>query len=152
MARLSIPIIQDGGSAFAVAASVWNQVATGGAAGGAKNATGYKILLQIRAGVAADPGQNGHMYLEVAPDNNGGALPTTGWQTCDYVATRNNMAAGTGGARLVAGDNMVGAGHGLTAIVPKGWWYRLRTYVVPGYSAPQFITDGANPGFFTTLS
>lgn len=144
-------IVQDGGTAFAIAAGAWNQVATGGAAGGAQNATGFRILLVVRAGVAADPGQNGHIYLEIAPDNNAGALPTTGWITTDYVAHRNNQAAGSGGAKGVPADNLLGSGKGLIAFVPKGWWYRLRTFVVPSYAAPQWITDGANAGFFQTI-
>lgn len=145
--------IQDVGTAFAISGSAWNTVATGGSAGGAQNTTNYKILLVIRAGVAANPGQNGHIYLEVAPNNNNNSLPTTGWVTVDYVACRNNQAAGTGGSGSYAGDSgaMVGAGRGLQAFVAKSNWYRLRTFVVANYSAPTFILDGATPGYFQTL-
>jgi hypothetical protein len=150
-ARMSI---QDGGTAFAVPAGAWNTVATGGAVGGSQNTTGWRIMLNIRAGVAANPGQNGHIYLEIAPDNNGGALPTTGWITCDYVAARNNQAVGTGGTGPVPADETakIGSGKGLMAFVPKGWWYRLRTQVIAGYTAPTFITDGANAGFFQSVA
>lgn len=145
---------QDFGTAFPVGAGAWNTQATGGSAGGSQNTTGYKIWLTIRAGVAANPGQNGHIYLEIAPNNNNGSLPTTGWLMCDYVAMRNDQAAGTGGAGSYAGDAgaMIGAGKGLKCFVPNLAWWRLRTYVVPNYTAPTFITDGASPGYFITMS
>lgn len=133
--------------------TVFTPTAVGGA--GAQNTTGFTILMWLRCGVAANPGQNGHIYLEVALNNNGAAVPTTGWKTVDYVAQRNNHAAGVGGAGTVAGDNtaMLGNGRGLHGAVPNNYWYRLRTQTIAGYSAPTYITDGAtNWGYFVTLT
>lgn len=147
-------VVQEGGTNFAVPAGAWNTVGDvpAGTPGGVQNATGFTIDLCIRAGVTGNPQQNGHIYLEIAPDNNNGALPTTGWLTCDVTGFRNNQAAGTGGGTVQAGGPNLGSLVGLKARVPKGWWYRLRTLTIAGYAKPGYILDGAQAGFFRTVT
>jgi hypothetical protein len=144
--------IQDGGTEFAVPGGAWNDTAAGGTSqGGVQNTTGFRIFLQIRGGVASDPSENGHIYLDIAPNNNGGAVPTTGWMTTSYVAYRNNQATGTGSPVGQAGQGALGAGSTVFAFVPNGWWYRLRAVNI--YTTkPEYILDGAKPGFFTTMT
>lgn len=143
--------VQAGGTPFAIPAGAWDNTGIGGAAGGAQNGTGSAIFLVIRAGVVSDPDENGHIYLEIAPNNNNGARPVAGWLTCDYVAARNNQAAGTG-LPSANGGGSVGVGVGLKAFVPVGWWYRLRVAVIASYNAPEWILDGANAGFFQVIN
>lgn len=111
-------------------------------------------MMTLRCGVAANPGQNGHIYLEIAPNNNGGAAPVTGWKIVDYVACRNNQTTPTGTPGIVAGDAaaVIGSGRGLICYLPNLYWYRLRTQTITQYAAPTFITDGStNWGHFYTF-
>lgn len=109
-------------------------------------------IITLRAGVISAPGQNGHVYMEICPDNGAGA-PNAAWIKMDYVGCRNNQAVGTGGTAPVGG----GAGHiacsaGVTAIVPNGWWYRLNGVTIAGYTAPTFGHDGAGAGTYVPIT
>lgn len=92
-----------------------------------QNTTTRNIMIVVRAAIVSAPGQNGHIYLETSPDN----VTYTMW---DYIACRNESGN-------IAG---VGNGHGLTAMVPKGYWYRLRTQTINGFAAPTYILDSPN--------
>lgn len=93
------------------------------------------VLMCIRAGVLAAPGQNGHIYLEVAPP------PGEDWTTWSYVACRNEAGAT---ANIAHGSTLV-------AIVPPGWHYRLRTHTVRGFAEPTWILDTLDCGVVAPL-
>lgn len=144
--------LQVGATAFPIPNGAWHNTGIGGAAGGSRNATGFPIFMLLRVGVAADPDENGHIYLEIAPDNNG-ALPVNGWVTVSYIAFRNNQAANTGlPIANAGGGGSLGAGTGLASFVPEGWWWRLRPAGITSYNNPEWIADGANAGCFFTFA
>lgn len=89
-----------------------------------QNTTGSHLFMSLRAGVVSAPGQNGHIYFEVSHDN-------SQWRIWDYVACRNE--SGNGGP--------IGTGKGLFAMVPAGYYYRLRTATIAGFATPTFVLD-----------
>jgi hypothetical protein len=93
------------------------------------------VLMCIRAAVLSAPGQNGHIYLDVAPP------PGDDWTACSYVACRNEKGAK---ARIANGATLV-------AIVQPGWHYRLRTHTVQGFAEPTWILDTADCGAVAPL-
>lgn len=100
------------------------------------NTYGRPIFISYLAGVVAQPGQNGHIYLEITK-----ASPVS-WVQIDYIACRNNQAAGTGGVAPVGGGNaQIAAGQGLTGFCPAGWFFRLHTVIPGGYAAPSNVAD-----------
>lgn len=106
--------------------------------------TSGPLEVKIRCGVVAAPGQNGHMYFEISPDN------VTWYSSGGYVACRNNQAVGTGGTAPVGGGTgHIGAGGTVGCVVPDTWYYRIRTSTASGYSTPTFVYD--NPGCMTTV-
>lgn len=103
-------------------------------------------FLSVKCGVVSQPGQNGHIYLEV--NNN---APNV-WIPIDYVACRNNQAVGTGGTAPVGGGTAnIGAGQGVKGFIPAGVFWRLRTYTASGYSTPSFVSD-SSPAKWTLFS
>jgi hypothetical protein len=107
----------------------------------ARNTAGSAVFLTVRAGVLSAPGQNGHIYLDVTPDDGTGKPNDALWTTAAYVAQRNQLL----------NLDAAGAGSTLSAIVPAGHWYRLRTLTIAGYSAPTYILDGSYPASYITL-
>jgi hypothetical protein len=105
--------------------------------------SGKAIFLTIKGAVISNPQQNGHMYLEISADG------STNWLAMDYVACRNNQAAGTGGGSVQSGGPNIAVGRGLQAYVPAGWWYRIRTQTITNYSAPTYVYD--NPGNYWVI-
>lgn len=111
----------------------------------AQNTFVVPVHMTFLVGIIADPGQNGHWYLDVAPPlaaPNQAVAPDAAdasWVYRDYLAFRNNQGADA--TRSVAGQEQMGIGRGLQAFVPAGYWYRLRTLVINGYSSPTFVTD-----------
>lgn len=110
------------------------------------NDQGRPFFVSFRCGVVSQPGQNGHIYLDVNSNN------PNSWLPVDYVACRNNQAVGTGGTAPVGGGTaQIGNGKALQAVVPAGWFYRFRTFTATGYAAPSFLSDGANPAYWVLL-
>jgi hypothetical protein len=107
----------------------------------ARNTTGSAVFLTVRAGVLSAPGQNGHVYLDITPDDGTGKPNDALWTSAAYVAQRNQLL----------NLDAAGAGSTLSAIVPAGHWYRLRTLTIAGFSAPTYILDSSNPGSYVTL-
>jgi hypothetical protein len=101
-----------------------------------QNVTGKTITLSLRVGIVSAPQQNGHSYLEVSPDQ-------VTWVPWAWGAMRNNQTSGTGGGTVQSGGPNLGNGSDLVVEVPAGWWYRLRTSTVAGYSAPTFIYESS---------
>lgn len=106
-----------------------------------QNGTGKTVIMAIRGAVISNPQQNGHMYFEVSPDG------ATGWIPWSYLACRNNQAAGTGGGTVQSGGPNIGIGAILWAVCPAGWWYRVRTSTIAGYSAPAYAYESSGAYF-----
>jgi hypothetical protein len=111
-------------------------VATGAAQ---QNGTGHAIEITVRCGVISAANQNGHIYVETAPDN--GGSPGTWVRWGDYVACRNQTGAAA----------PIGMGHGLRFRVAKSGWYRFVIVVIANYGTPTFVNDGANSASFIIL-
>jgi hypothetical protein len=104
----------------------------------ARNKTGKPILVNIDGGVVSDPGENGHLYLEVAAARaDGTPYP---FQRVAYVACRNTAAA----------TAQIGCGGTLSGIVPVGGFYRLTLVTAANYKTPDYVTDGPT-GTFVAL-
>jgi hypothetical protein len=129
--------------AHAAIATVGNVKRLGGLTFNAptRNTTGAAVFLTVRAGVLSAPGQNGHVYLDIAPDDGTGKPNDTLWTASAYVADRNQ----------ILNLDTAGAGSTLSAIVPAGQWYRLRTMSIAGFDAPTYILDGSYPASYITL-
>jgi hypothetical protein len=91
--------------------------------------------------VLSAPGQNGHVYLDVTPDDGAGKPNDALWTASAYVADRNQ----------ILNLDTAGAGGTLSAIVPAGQWYRLRTMTITGFDAPTYVLDSSNAGSYITL-
>jgi hypothetical protein len=98
--------------------------------------------MSIRGAVVSAPQQNGHMYLEISQDN-------VNWVPWDYIACRNNQNySTTGQGTVVSGGPNIGCGAGLQALVPAGWWYRVRTETQTNYAAPSYLYQSSAAYFF----
>ena len=102
-----------------------------------RNQVGKDILLNVEGAVVSDPGENGHLYLEVAPAKADGTPGT--FLKVAYVACRNT-AASTG---------QIACGGTLTSMVPVGGYYRLTLVTAAGYKTPDFVYDS---GYGTFVS
>lgn len=102
----------------------------------ASNTTGHAVLLTVRGGVAAGPGDSGRIYLQIAPNVNGSP---GAWTSMDYEDC----------AQLASGTGQIGCGGTLSALLPPGAFYRLTTQTLSG--APAFVTDGGVAASFQTL-
>lgn len=113
-----------------------------------QNSVGRPLLLCCPVGVIAAPGQNGHMYLEIAgPEATVGATPPdANFYPTGEVGMRNNQAAGTGGAGHTGGTPNLAPSASLYGIIPVNGWYRLRTEQINGYNEPSWVYIGA-PSF-----
>lgn len=109
-----------------------------------QNTTGKNIHITALVGVVSNPQQNGHMYAEVSIDQ-------VTWNGIDYQAFRNNQTSGTGGGTVQSGGPNLGAGQGLQLFVPDGWYWRLRTATIAGYSAPTYTYESGFGYFWQEL-
>lgn len=93
------------------------------------NSTGNALLVSIGGAVDSDPNENGHLYMDVAPNNTftGG----DSWEI-PYSATRNNTGQG-GLIKQVAQ---------LWAIIPPGYYRRYRNTTSAPWNTPTHTLDG----------
>src|ERR1051325_6472336 len=79
-----------------------------------RNTSGRTRLVTYDCGVVCDPGENGHIYFDLSPDN----TDWTTYQKQSYVGNRQTI------------ENLGQNGHGgmLFGIVPNNWYFRFRTY------------------------
>jgi hypothetical protein len=99
------------------------------------------IFLTLRGAVVSAPQQNGHMYLDQAPDV--GGSPGTFQHVGGFTTDRNNQTAGTGAGTVQSGGPNTGGGGLLAAIIPPGSWWQISTLTAAGYSAPTFLFESA---------
>jgi hypothetical protein len=104
-----------------------------------KNTTGQGILITMRGGIVSDPGENGHLYLEVAPALASGGPGT--FTRSAYAACRNRPAA----------TAQIGCGSTLMGVVPAGGYYRLTFETVTGWQTPAYVYDGGGAGTYFPL-
>lgn len=116
-----------------------------------RNTTGFLVWMNLRVGVLAASGQNGHIYLEICADD-GAGNPTGQWAVIDYVANRNDEPAGVEPVASTPTAAHTGVGRGLAGFIPNGFWYRLRSLTPSGgWGLATYITDGANFASFQTV-
>jgi hypothetical protein len=102
-----------------------------------RNLAGAAIELKARVGVVANPGQNGHLYLESSNDN-------VNWWTLEYVACRCNLDPATSSSGVVAGGPNIGVGATLQGRIPNQWYYRIRSQAIAPYASPTFIYENTS--------
>lgn len=98
------------------------------------------ILLTCSVAVVSEPGQNGHISLQIAGQQtapNEAVAPPDNWFL--NVGTIANRNAATGAED--AGEE-TGVGGPLMAIVPSGWWWRLKFEQISGFANPTFVYLG----------
>lgn len=99
------------------------------------------IFLGCPVAVVSEPGQNGHISLQIAGQqaapNQAVAPPDAWFLTVGTVACRNNAT----GAEDTGEE--IGCGGQLSFIVPSGWWWRLKFEQITGYANPSFLYTGA---------
>lgn len=95
-----------------------------------QNTTGSPILLSVGAGEASDPGENGHVYIQVSTDSD--FLDPTDY-SISYAALRNT--AGQGDGLVWDATTQV--------LVPAGSYWRYFTTTAATYASPAWeILDG----------
>lgn len=102
-----------------------------------QNQIGRPIFLSAMVGVIAAPGQNGHVYLEVAGPST--ASPDdAAFTRVAGVACRNNQ----NGTTVIAGGPNIANGAPLAAPIPDGGWYRLTSESIANYTEPTYAYVG----------
>lgn len=92
-----------------------------------QNTTGKTLLVKANVGVLSDPGENGHLYMDISPNN----VDWTSYAAVAYVANRNTAQ----------NIGQTGVGGHVFALVPNGWWYRYSSITIAGYSNPDYVLN-----------